>query len=108
MQDLKDIPDAVRWRFAAECAAKLPALYDIAFREALGKKYDALEQEIWMELARMVRDIVHDCSLPFRNAQEIARSYRSRSPSSSGRSMAAKPSSSLRTVQLYWSSAARS
>ena len=22
----------------------------------------------------MVRDIVHDCSLPFRNAQEIARS----------------------------------
>ena len=65
MQDLKDIPDAVRWRFAAECAAKLPALYDIAFREALGKKYDALEQEIWMESARMVRDIVHDCSLPF-------------------------------------------
>jgi len=74
MQDLKDIPDAVRWRFAAECAAKLPALYDIAFREALGKKYDALEQEIWMELARMVRDVVHDCSLPARNAQEIARS----------------------------------
>ncbi|MGA7799043.1 MAG: hypothetical protein WB986_10525 [Methanoregula sp.] len=75
MLDLKDIPDAVRWRFAAECAATLPALYDVAFREALGEKYDALEQEIWMELARMVQDVVHDCSLPARNAQEIARSF---------------------------------
>ena len=50
MPDLKDIPDAVRWRFAAGCAATLPALYDVAFREALGEKYDALEQEIWMGL----------------------------------------------------------
>ncbi|MGB8219532.1 MAG: hypothetical protein WCE46_04025 [Methanoregula sp.] len=74
MPDLKDIPDAVRWRYAAECAATLPTLYDIAFRETLGKKYDALEQEIWMELARQVQTIVNDCSLPVRDAPEIARS----------------------------------
>ncbi len=74
MPDLKDIPDAVRWRFAAECASKLPAFYEIAFRKALGNEYDALEREIWIELARMIRDIVHDCSFPTKNAAEIARS----------------------------------
>jgi len=73
MPDLKDIPDAVRWRYAAECAATLPVLYEIAFREVLGKKYDALEQECWMELGRMVQTIAHDCSLPARDAEEIAR-----------------------------------
>jgi hypothetical protein len=73
MPDLKDIPDAVRWRYAAGCAAMLPALYDAAFREALGKKYGELEQDIWMELGRMVRSIAHDCSLPVRDAKECAR-----------------------------------
>jgi hypothetical protein len=74
MPDLKDIPDGVRWKFSAECAAKLPALYEIAFREELGNKYDALEREIWMEVARMVREVVQTCSLPVKTAPEIARS----------------------------------
>ncbi|MGA2162346.1 MAG: hypothetical protein ABSG28_09180 [Methanoregula sp.] len=73
MPDLKDIPDAVRWRYAAGCAAMLPALYDVAFRQALGKKYGALEQDIWMEIGRMIQSIALDCSLPVMNAQEIAR-----------------------------------
>jgi cephalosporin hydroxylase len=73
MPDLKDIPDSVRWRYAAECAAKLPALYEIAFREALGPKFAVLEQDIWMEIARIARDIVHTSSFPVGNAQEIAR-----------------------------------
>ena len=77
MPDLKDIPDNVRWKCAAECAAKLPALYEIAFRGALGNKYDALEQEIWMEIACMLRDVVHDCFLPVKDAREIARSIQS-------------------------------
>ncbi|MGB7994348.1 hypothetical protein [Methanoregula sp.] len=74
MPDLKDIPDTARWKFAAECAAKLPALYEIAFREALGNKYDTLEREIWMEIARMIREVVHTCSFPVKTAPEIARS----------------------------------
>jgi hypothetical protein len=73
MPDLKDIPDNVRWRYAAECAAKLPALYEIAFREALGPKFNALEQDIWMEIARMARDVIHTSSFPVSNAEEIAR-----------------------------------
>jgi len=72
MPDLKDIPDNVRWRYAAACAAKLPALYEIAFREALGPQFATLEQEIWMEIAKMVKDIVHTSSFPVRNAKEIA------------------------------------
>jgi len=72
MPDLKDIPDAVRWKYAAGCAARLPALYEIAFHEAVGEKFGALEQEVWMELARIVQTIVEECSLPVRNANEIA------------------------------------
>ncbi len=67
MPDLKDIPDTARWKFAAECAAKLPALYEIAFREALGNKYDTLEREIWMEIARMIREVVRYVFLPGKN-----------------------------------------
>ena len=73
MPDLKDIPDNVRWRYAAECAAKLPALYEIAFCEALGEKCAVLEQDIWKELAKMVKDIAHTSSFPTGNAKEIAR-----------------------------------
>ena len=72
MPDLKDIPDNVRWRYAATCAAKLPVLYEIAFREALGPQFAALEEDIWREIAKMVRDIVHTSSFPTRNAKEIA------------------------------------
>ena len=91
MPDLKDIPDAVRWRFAAECASKLPAFYEIAFRKALGNEYDALEREIWIELARMIRDIVHDCSFPTKNAAEIARTSRMQRSSSLARSTEGRP-----------------
>lgn len=73
MPDLKDIPDSVRWKYAAGCAAKLPALYEVAFREAVGQKFGTLEQDVWIELAKMIQTIVHECSLPVRNANEIAR-----------------------------------
>jgi len=72
MTNLKDIPDEVKWRLAANLAALLPALYEGAFRSVVGKKYDEIEQEIWMELSRMVFDIVRDLSLPTVTASEIA------------------------------------
>ena len=74
MPDLKDIPDDVKWRLAAQCAASLPAMYDAAFRSVVGARYDELEQECWMGLSRMVRDIVQDLALPVRNARECATS----------------------------------
>ena len=72
MPDLKDIPDNVRWRYAAACAAKLPALYEIAFREALGEDITRLEQDIWKELAKTVKEIARTSSFPTGNAKEIA------------------------------------
>jgi hypothetical protein len=42
----------------------------------VGEKYDAIEQEIWMEISRMVSDIVHDLSLPASKAGELADSMR--------------------------------
>jgi hypothetical protein len=72
MTNLKSIPDEVKWRLAAKLAALLPALYENAFRSVVGRKYDEIEQEIWMELSRMVFDIVRDLSLPTSTACEIA------------------------------------
>jgi predicted ArsR family transcriptional regulator len=76
MMDLKTIPDGVKWRLAADCAAKLPAMYDLAFRRVVGDRYDEIEQEIWMELSRTVSDIARELSLPARNAQELAETIR--------------------------------
>ena len=75
MPALRDIPDNVKWQFAARCASTLPAMYDIAFREVMGKEFDGREQEVWLNLARtMVPAIVRDLSLPVRNARELAQS----------------------------------
>jgi len=76
MTSLKDIPDAVKWRLAADCAGKLPAMYDHAFRRVIGDRYDEIEQEIWMELSRTVSDIARELSLPSRNARELAETIR--------------------------------
>jgi hypothetical protein len=76
MTNLKDFPDEVKWRYAAKLAALLPALYDSAFRPAVGKKFDEIEHEIWMEISHMVFGIVHDLSLPTGTANELADSLR--------------------------------
>ncbi len=76
MPGLKDIPDDVKWRLAAENAARIPALYDRAFRSVVGKRYEGIEEEIWMELSRTAYRIVRDFSLPTRNAFELAETMR--------------------------------
>ena len=76
MPDLKSVPDEVKWRLAAQLAALLPALYDRAYRDVVGGKYDEIEQEIWMELSRMALDIVRDLSLPTGDAAELSESLR--------------------------------
>lgn len=76
MPDLKSIPDEMKWRLAAKLAALLPVLYERAYRDVVGEKYDEIEQEIWMELSRMALDIVRDLLLPRGNATEIAGSLR--------------------------------
>ena len=76
MIDLRDIPDETRWRIAAQFAARLPALYDTAFRPVVGERYDEIEQEIWMELSRTAFTIARDLSLPVGTAQDLAGTMR--------------------------------
>jgi hypothetical protein len=74
--DLKSIPDDVKWRLAARLTALLPALYEAAFRDVAGGKYDEIEQQIWMEISAIIDDIVRDLSLPVSTAGELADSLR--------------------------------
>jgi hypothetical protein len=74
--ELKEIPEEVRWRLAAEFAARLPMIYEAAFRPLIGDKYDEIEQEIWMELSRSAVEIVRYLSLPIGNAQQLAGTMR--------------------------------
>ena len=76
MPDLKSIPDDVKWRLAADCAARLPALYDVAFRKVLGEKFDEIEREIWIELSSRAVTIIKDLALPVKNAHDLAESMR--------------------------------
>ncbi len=74
MPDLRKIPDDIKWRLAADFAARLPALYDVAFRRVLGEKFDDIEREIWIELSRRAYDIAQDLSLPLKGAHDLAES----------------------------------
>jgi hypothetical protein len=76
MEDYRNIPDATKWRLAAECAARLPALYDAAFRPVVGEQYNGIEQEIWMELSLTVADIARNLKLPTGNARDLAETLR--------------------------------
>jgi predicted ArsR family transcriptional regulator len=74
MPDLKSIPDDIKWRLAADCAARLPTMYDVAFRKVLGEKFDDIEQEIWIELSKRAYTIAQDLSLPLNGAHDLAES----------------------------------
>jgi hypothetical protein len=76
MADLTSIPDDTKWRIAAEFSAALPALYDHAFRETVGKQYDEIEQEVWMEAAKIIFDIAKSLSLPTGTARELSETIR--------------------------------
>ena len=74
MPDLKTIPDEVKWRLAADCAARFPAMYDVAFRKVLGDKFDDIEREIWIELSKQAYTIAQGLSLPLTGAHDLAES----------------------------------
>lgn len=69
-----DIPDRVKWQIAARIASSFPVMYDMAFRPALGKDYDRLEQDIWVHLGAEAAQVARSLSLPAGNSREIASS----------------------------------
>ena len=76
MTEINRIPDSVKWKIASENAGRLPALYDAAFREIVGKRYDEIEQVIWMELSRTVFSVAHTLNLPVESAEDLAETLR--------------------------------
>jgi hypothetical protein len=76
MAGLDSIPDNVKWRIAAEFSSQMPARYDRAFRSSAGKRYNEIEQEIWMEMAETAVTLAKDLSLPVGTAQDLAETMR--------------------------------
>ena len=76
MVDLRDIPEGTRWQIATRILSSLPVMYDMAFREAVGKKYDELEYQVWMELGKDALDIARAFQLPVTRAAEVAQALR--------------------------------
>ncbi len=40
--DIRDIPGEMRWQVATRLVSSFPVLYDWAFRESMGERYDEM------------------------------------------------------------------
>jgi hypothetical protein len=76
MPDIRSIPDDIKWKLSSQCAARLPAMYELVFSPIIGEKYDELEQQIWVELSKSAFEIARSLQLPVRNARNLADSMR--------------------------------
>jgi hypothetical protein len=72
MADPKEIPWETKWKIASRLAAALPVMYDFAFRETVGEKYDELERDIWIEVGKEANLVAGALRLPVRSAADIA------------------------------------
>ncbi len=71
MVSIEDIPAEQRWEIAARAASAIPFAYDIAFREAIGEKYDEIERPIYVEVGKEFKNLASALGLPTGNAREI-------------------------------------
>jgi predicted ArsR family transcriptional regulator len=76
MPDIRSIPDDVKWKLATQCAARLPAMYELVFSPIVGEKYDELEQQVWAGLSHYGFNIARSLQLPVNNARHLADSMR--------------------------------
>jgi hypothetical protein len=72
MDGRKEIPDETKWKIASRLAAALPLMYDYAFREVVGEKYDEIERDIWVEVGKEVKLVADAFRLPVKTAGEVA------------------------------------
>lgn len=66
----------LKWQITSRLVASLPVMYDITFREAVGDRYDVLEQEIWIHLAREAKTVAESAHLPFADARDLVYTLR--------------------------------
>jgi hypothetical protein len=67
-----EVPDQVKWQVAARVASAFPVLYDSAFREAVGERFDDLERPVWIFLGREAAKTIKALEITTGNAEEIA------------------------------------
>jgi len=72
---IEDIPAEQRWEIAAMAASAIPFAYDIAFREAIGEKYDEIERPIYIEAGKEIKNLASALGLPTGNAREIDETF---------------------------------
>ena len=75
MVSIEDIPAEQRWEIAARAASAIPLAYDIAFREAIGEKYDEIERPIYIEAGKEFRNLASALGLPTGNARDIYETF---------------------------------
>jgi hypothetical protein len=76
MVSIEDIPPEIRWEIAAESSASLAMSYSMAFRQVLNDKVvDKIEEGIWAEGWKQVKDIADFLGLPSGNVQEIDKTW---------------------------------
>jgi hypothetical protein len=75
MVSIEDIPAEQKWEIAARAASAIPFAYDIAFREALGKKYDEMERPIYIEAGKEYKNLASALGLPVGNAREVSQTF---------------------------------
>ena len=75
MVSIEDIPVEQRWEIAARAASAIPFAYDIAFREAIGEKYDEIERPIYVEAGKEIKNLASALGLPTGNAREIDETF---------------------------------
>ncbi len=72
MPKLREVPDEVKWYVAARVASAFPVLYDSAFREAVGERFDEIERPVWIYLGQEAAKTITALGLAAGNAPEIA------------------------------------
>lgn len=71
MQRKMPVPYEMRWRIAANIAARISLAYGMVFREVVGADYDRLEQQVWVALAHEAKEVAWTCSLPVGDSREL-------------------------------------
>jgi len=72
MGDAREIPDEAKWKIAGRLAAGIPVMYDFAFRETVGEKYDEIERDIWLEIGKEAKFVADSFRLPVKTPADIA------------------------------------
>lgn len=76
MTERDPITPEMKWQITSRLVTGLPVMYDIAFREAVGDCYDALEHQIWVHLAREVKALAGVATLPTGDARDLMSTLR--------------------------------